>query len=181
MVNFKPIIFSHLPNKKHSTYKRLFLILKQQFGLRMNMYKCGNESPTNPHWPPWWVMARSSYVWSIRKACAPAVGTLIGWWWWWCDYELAVIKAVKDVFPRIAVKGYYHFRNAVFKMAKKFNTNPEDQKIIKYWSLLLLSAKLMVEAFNTIIDMASQSPTKFLVYFNNQWMKKICSDILCCY
>jgi hypothetical protein len=20
---------------------------------------------------------------SIRKACAPAVGTLIGWWWWW--------------------------------------------------------------------------------------------------
>jgi hypothetical protein len=23
------------------------------------------------------------YVWSIRKACAPTVGTLIGWWWWW--------------------------------------------------------------------------------------------------
>jgi hypothetical protein len=25
-------------------------------------------------------MARSPYVWSIRKACAPVVRTLIGWW-----------------------------------------------------------------------------------------------------
>jgi hypothetical protein len=31
--------------------------------------------------PAWWVMARSHYVWTIRKACAPAMGTLIGWWW----------------------------------------------------------------------------------------------------
>jgi hypothetical protein len=28
-------------------------------------------------------MARFPYVWSPKKACAPAVGTLIGWWWWW--------------------------------------------------------------------------------------------------
>jgi hypothetical protein len=26
----------------------------------------------------WWVMSRSPYVLSIRKACVPAVGTLIG-------------------------------------------------------------------------------------------------------
>jgi hypothetical protein len=33
--------------------------------------------PTNPHWAAWWVMARSPYVYSIRKACAPAVATLM--------------------------------------------------------------------------------------------------------
>jgi hypothetical protein len=37
---------------------------------------------TNPHWSAWCVMPRSPYVWSIRKACALAVGALIGWWWW---------------------------------------------------------------------------------------------------
>jgi hypothetical protein len=39
-------------------------------------------APTNPHWA-WWVMARSPYVLTIRKACTPAVGTVIGWWWWY--------------------------------------------------------------------------------------------------
>jgi hypothetical protein len=38
-------------------------------------------APTNPHWSR--VLARSPYVWSMRKACAPTVGALIGWWWWW--------------------------------------------------------------------------------------------------
>jgi hypothetical protein len=33
--------------------------------------------------PAWWVKALS-YLLSIRKACAPAVGKLISWWW--CTY-----------------------------------------------------------------------------------------------
>jgi hypothetical protein len=33
----------------------------------------GTLSPTNHIGPAWWAMARSSYVLSIRKACAPAV------------------------------------------------------------------------------------------------------------
>jgi hypothetical protein len=37
---------------------------------------------TTPHWAHV-VGSRSPYVYSIRKACAPAVRTLIGWWWWW--------------------------------------------------------------------------------------------------
>jgi hypothetical protein len=32
--------------------------------------------------PAWCVVTRSPFVYSIRKACAPAVGTLIGWWCW---------------------------------------------------------------------------------------------------
>jgi hypothetical protein len=35
-------------------------------------------STHQPALGPWWVMARSPYVESIRKAYAPAVGTLIG-------------------------------------------------------------------------------------------------------
>jgi hypothetical protein len=34
-------------------------------------------APTNPHWA-WWVIARSPYVQSIRRACAQAMGILIG-------------------------------------------------------------------------------------------------------
>jgi hypothetical protein len=33
--------------------------------------------------PACWVMTHSYSVLPIRKACTPAVGTLIGRWWWW--------------------------------------------------------------------------------------------------
>jgi hypothetical protein len=49
-------------------------------------FSCFSMRQTEFH-PPirtglaWWLMARSFYVWSIRKACASAGGALIGWWW----------------------------------------------------------------------------------------------------
>jgi hypothetical protein len=39
-------------------------------------------APTNPSWARVGGYDPFSLC-SIRKACAPAVGTLIGWWWWW--------------------------------------------------------------------------------------------------
>jgi hypothetical protein len=49
------------------------------------------QSTTNPHWARVMGYGSFSLCVFIRKACAPAVGTLIGWWWetlfytmfWW--------------------------------------------------------------------------------------------------
>jgi hypothetical protein len=38
---------------------------------------------TNPHWACVVGYGPVSLRVIHRKACAPAVGTLLGWWWWW--------------------------------------------------------------------------------------------------
>jgi hypothetical protein len=39
-------------------------------------------APTNTHWAHVVSYSPSPYVLSIKKACAPAVRTIIGWWWY---------------------------------------------------------------------------------------------------
>lgn len=67
-----------------------------------------------------------------------------------CDYEIAAISAIREVYPEIKLKGcYYHFLNAVFRMSKKFNFNETHlgHKITQLCtSLALLPPNLIPEA-----------------------------------
>jgi hypothetical protein len=79
-------------------------------------------------------MARSPYVLSIRKACAPAVGTLIGWWWWYSKYatlpkfQIDVSWLVKIQFDRRIDVGPYtsiFITYTYFIVKKHFNISIE--------------------------------------------------------
>lgn len=43
-----------------------------------------------------------------------------------CDFEIAIINGVKEVFPSALVSGcYYHYNRAVWKQAKKLKVTME--------------------------------------------------------
>lgn len=104
-----------------------------------------------------------------------------------CDYEIAAINAIREVYPEIKVKGcYYHFLNAVFRMSKKLNFNETHlgRKITQLCtSLALLPPNLIPEAYLAIYEIAPETEVsqKFLDYFNNQWIQTITKDIFSCY
>lgn len=104
-----------------------------------------------------------------------------------CDYEIAVIHAVQEVFANVSIKGcYYHFMNAIWRMSKKinFNKTKEGKHITRLSTLLaLLPKNLIPEAYLYICDIAPKTDIfdKFIQYFDDQWIKNITSDIFSCY
>ncbi|XP_026325018.1 uncharacterized protein LOC113234005 [Hyposmocoma kahamanoa] len=82
-----------------------------------------------------------------------------------CDYELAIIQAIKAIYPDIVVKGcYYHFTNAVWKKSKSinFSSSNEGRKCTQLFSLLaLLPASLIPEAYLTLCELAPNTEEIF--------------------
>lgn len=77
------------------------------------------------------------------------------------DYELAVVQAVKQVFPNITVEDcYYHYCNAaVSKKSNELNLKESEvgRKVTPFCTFMpLLPLKLIPKAFFTFIEMSSQ-------------------------
>ena len=105
------------------------------------------------------------------------------------DYELALQKAIQKVIPNAKLNGcWFHFCQAVRRnMVVKFKSLPpflrsNTSASILYHKLLalpLLPAAQIDDIFNNIkadvnkIVDDNGNFKKFLVYFENQWMKKV--------
>lgn len=104
-----------------------------------------------------------------------------------CDYELAIIQAIKAIYPDIVVKGcYYHFTNAVWKKSKSinFSSSNEGRKCTQLFSLLaLLPASLIPEAYLTLCELApnTEESTQFQNYFSKQWINLITREVFSCF
>lgn len=142
-VNFVPVLYILLANKTQAIYERLFTILKEQFMIQIDQYKC--------------------------------------------DFELAVIQAVKKVYPNVKVTGcYFHYWKALVKMSKKLGfENLKDGKHITqlYMQLPLLPPILIPEAILGIQEKANDSAeyTAFSKYFSTQWMGIYTENVFACY
>jgi hypothetical protein len=124
--------------------------------------------------PPWWVMACSPYVPSIRKVCAPAVGTFIGWWWWWYLLRSRDISAVPPRRP--------HFTKIAMRIPadeETINSSPSDRSHPPVWAFNPLVA------FNDIHDKKllltlSVHYLVFNFYLNNWWTFDFKQNVTAC-
>lgn len=73
-----------------------------------------------------------------------------------CDYEVAVMNAVKAVYPQCVVSGsYFHYQKAVWEKAKDLNvtTTSEERQIVRMANLLpLLPAANIPEGRQIILS-----------------------------
>lgn len=147
-VNFVPLIYILLSNKSQNTYERLFKILKDQFTVHINYYKC--------------------------------------------DYEIATINAIKNIFPDVKVSGcYYHFSNAVWKKSKELGfdnvvANIGDVEVnmtLLYIQLALLPPNMIPEGYLDLSHLLTGNEVfdKFNKYFTNQWIRIITCHTFSCY
>ncbi|XP_028175939.1 uncharacterized protein LOC114364133 [Ostrinia furnacalis] len=143
MVNFVPLLYILLPNKTQNTYERLFLILRNQFKVVIEKYRC--------------------------------------------DYEIAVIQAVRIIYPEVKITGcYFHYWKALFKNSTKigFDKIEGGNYVTKlYMQLALLPPILIPEGVLSIQHFANESEefTKFNDYFTKQWLTLITQEIFSCY
>lgn len=104
-----------------------------------------------------------------------------------CDYEIAIIQAIKLTYPDVVVKGcYYHFINAIWKKSKAigFSSSKGGRKYTQLFSLLaLLPVTLIPEAYLCLCELAPNTEESlfFPEYFSKQWMKLITTDVFSCY
>lgn len=106
------------------------------------------------------------------------------------DYETALRNAFSSVVPNAKMSAcFFHFcqackRNAVKlpNMVKMIRTNPVAETI--YYKLLclpLLPANLIMPAFNMLkseaYDLDKNVFEPFFKYYENQWLKRVCSSI----
>jgi hypothetical protein len=103
-----------------------------------------------------------------------------------CDFELAVMNAIKQVFPECTISGcFYHYNKAIWRKAKllNLNTSKEDRKMVKMTSYLpLLPERFIEKTWNSIINAAqiTENVSKFIEYYNKQWIPLIKDEILSC-
>lgn len=103
-----------------------------------------------------------------------------------CDFETAVMKAVKRVFPNCKISGcFYHYNKAIWRTAKKFNLTltSDSRKMVRMVSYLpLLPSRFIEDAWNSIIRETDDTEDirKFKNYFNKQWIPLVRDEILNC-
>ncbi|KAI5645456.1 MULE transposase domain-containing protein [Phthorimaea operculella] len=123
-----------------------------------------------------------------------------------CDYEMAVINAVKKIFPDVRVKGcFFHFSQAIWKnavdlglikrkkrqlkkKARQIQTSEEEKvmkKIVKYTcNLALLPASYIPEGWEEIMKLMPEENNpnieQFKNYFITQWFSSVTADVWCC-
>jgi hypothetical protein len=76
-------------------------------------------APTNPHWACVVGYGPFSLCVILRKACAPAVGSFIGWWWITWHFLLASLWTITVSPPTAKPPGYDLFSIDVFPPIKK--------------------------------------------------------------
>lgn len=103
-----------------------------------------------------------------------------------CDYEIAQMNAVSNIFPNAKISGcYYHFNHAVWKYSKKIklNSTSEGRNVTRMVAMFpLLPESYISVAWRHILDNApnSQEMTRFRRYFETQWFPKLPASILSC-
>jgi hypothetical protein len=101
-----------------------------------------------------------------------------------CDYEVALINAIKIAFPSTEITGcYYHLNKAVWRKASTLGltANKECRNIVRVCSNLpLLPSPYIMECGTSIVEKATKSEDMeaFLNYFRRQWLSQ--SDIINC-
>lgn len=139
--NVVPIVYVLLPNKSQETYTRMFNLLKDRLGLKIELFKC--------------------------------------------DFEIAIINGVKEVFPSALISGcYYHYNRAVWKQAKKLKITAtmENRELVRMCANLPLLPKEKIQsAWVSLEALFPQSPKmiKFQKYFSKQWMS-LCAPFVGC-
>lgn len=100
-----------------------------------------------------------------------------------CDYEIAAINAMSELFPETQIKGcFYHWCRAVWRKAKylQLTKTKAQKRIVSLTAALALLPQMFVtEGWNYI---KSQSETtdmsKFINYIDRFWLKKNIAQIL---
>lgn len=105
-----------------------------------------------------------------------------------CDYELALINAIKNEFPHSKIAGcYYHFNKAIWKKASalSLNENRESREVVRLCSNFpLLPSEYITECWNAITQRAvetNKDVMTFLAYFEKQWLLSLSHIISCSY
>lgn len=102
------------------------------------------------------------------------------------DFELAQIKAVKNVFELVKASGcYYHYSKAIWKKSRDIGfADTRNGRIITNLisKLPLLPAAYIPEAWMSIVEIGSEENgfDNLKYYIDKQWMLKITPQILSC-
>lgn len=103
-----------------------------------------------------------------------------------CDFELAVINAVQQVYPEVQVKGcFFHYQKAITKKAEQLGVLDlkECKKVIRLIrNLPLLPENHIKNCWLTILNNAPdfEQFRMFKNYFEKQWLSKISTVLLSC-
>jgi hypothetical protein len=98
-----------------------------------------------------------------------------------CDFEMALIKAVKQEFPSTILHGcYFHWTQALFKKLVKFGIGREESKNMVYEMKFMtalndIDIKLAIEFL--AIKHTSINYTRFFNYFESTWTSKYPSSL----
>lgn len=103
-----------------------------------------------------------------------------------CDFEIAVINAIKIIYPNCQTTTcFYHFNKNVWKKAKALNVtgNSDGRNLTRMASLLPLLPFNRIS--NAWISIANSAPltdeiVQFKKYFEEQWILKLNPKILSC-
>jgi hypothetical protein len=103
-----------------------------------------------------------------------------------CDFEVANINAVKQVFPEAKISGcFYHFQKAVRDKADNLGLeSSQGKKIVRLCCMLAhLPSQFIPEAYLSINEEMPDSDTyrKFDKYFSDFWLNKITTNLISCY
>lgn len=102
------------------------------------------------------------------------------------DYEVAIMNAVKDVYPNAKISGcYFHYQKAIKKKAKemKVTRTSEQRKLIRMTSILpLLPARYISDGWDIISNQIDVVNTMagFKTYYQNQWYPRMSPGLLSC-
>uniref|UniRef100_A0A1E1WV05 FLYWCH-type domain-containing protein n=1 Tax=Pectinophora gossypiella TaxID=13191 RepID=A0A1E1WV05_PECGO len=104
-----------------------------------------------------------------------------------CDYEIAIMNAVKYVFQESNVSGcYYHYQRAVWKKAKelKVNRTSVERRIVRMAAILpLLPAQFIPQGRQLILEKMESIHTdtmqQFRNYYERQWFRLSPSMLSC--
>lgn len=107
------------------------------------------------------------------------------------DFELAMRNALRTLFPHIdQYTCWFHFAQAI---RRKLNDLPELKSLVrtdkdarkllyKFMAIPLLPADKIINGFQLLVGQSNDAFTRFITYFENQWLKKVsCFHISLCH